>query len=155
MRWIDRKFNFDVQVSLCRNVIERLRGTPARAEERVRGLSTELLTKRQGDSWSIQETIGHLVEVEDLWHGRLDDFDAGLEGLRPADMENRRTYAADYNSKQIDEILWRIEGPTPPTTTPSRSMRSCRHSDCPGCDWSRGLTAWMRTMRHGPLSIPD
>jgi uncharacterized damage-inducible protein DinB len=103
--WIERRFAFDLPVSLFPNLVERLRGTPARIEERIRGLSTEILTKRLGESWSIQETIGHLLEVESLWHGRLDDFAAGLEALRPADMENRRTYAADYNSRRIGDVL--------------------------------------------------
>jgi uncharacterized damage-inducible protein DinB len=105
MPWIQRKFSFDLPVSLFPNVLERLRGTPARIEDRIRTLSAETLTKRDGDAWSIQENIGHLIEVEALWHGRLDDFAAGLEALRPADMENRRTHAADYNARSIDHVL--------------------------------------------------
>ena len=105
MPWIERPFTFDVPVTLFGNVLERLRGTPARIEERVRELPRALLVRRAGESWSIQENAGHLVEVESLWHGRLEDFAAGLEVLRPADMENRSTYAADYNSRSIGEIL--------------------------------------------------
>jgi uncharacterized damage-inducible protein DinB len=103
--WIERRFTFDMPVSMFPNVLERLRGTPARVEERVRDLSPDMLRRRTGDSWSIQEIIGHLVEVEALWLGRLDDFAAGLETLRPADMENRRTYAARYNERDLHEIL--------------------------------------------------
>lgn len=105
MPWIQRRFKFDLPLSMFPNVLERLRGTPARIEERIKGLIPGLLTRREGEAWSIQENIGHLIEVEGLWHGRLDDFANGLETLRPADMENRRTYEADYNSKSMDEIL--------------------------------------------------
>jgi uncharacterized damage-inducible protein DinB len=108
MPWIERRFAFDLPVSLFPNLLERLRGTPARVEERIRGLSGEVLTNRMGDSWSIQENIGHLIEVEALWHGRLEDFALGLDTLRAADMENRRTYAANYNSRSIEEVLDRL-----------------------------------------------
>lgn len=103
--WIERRFTFDMPVSMFPNVLERLRGTPCRVEERVRELPLETLLGREGDSWSIQEIVGHLVEVEALWLGRLDDFAAGLEVLRPADMENRRTFAARYNERDLEDIL--------------------------------------------------
>jgi uncharacterized damage-inducible protein DinB len=105
MPWIERRFRFDLPASMFPNVLERLRGTPARIDDRIGSLSTEVLTRRDGDRWSIQENAGHLIEVEALWHGRLDDFAVELEKLRPADMENRRTHAADYNSRSIEEII--------------------------------------------------
>jgi uncharacterized damage-inducible protein DinB len=105
MPWIQRKFIFDEPLTMFPGVLERLRGTPARIEDRIRGIASDLLLRRDGDAWSIQENIGHLIEVEALWHGRLDDFANGLETLRAADMENRRTYAADYNAKSLEEVL--------------------------------------------------
>jgi len=103
--WIDRLFLFNLPLSMFPNVLERLRGTPARLAERTGGLTRERLVQRDGDAWSIQETIGHLVEVEALWLGRLDDYAAGLDELRPADMSNQRTFDADYNARDFDEVL--------------------------------------------------
>ena len=103
--WIERRFAFDLPLSMFPNVLERLRGTPARVEDRVTGLTAEQLRRRLADAWSIQETVGHLIKVEGLWLGRLDDFAAGLTELRPADMSNRRTEAADYNAQDAQEIL--------------------------------------------------
>jgi RimJ/RimL family protein N-acetyltransferase/uncharacterized damage-inducible protein DinB len=103
--WIERRFTFDLPPSLLPNVIERLRGTAARIEERLAGMSAEHLTRRHDDSWSIQENVGHLIEVETLWQGRLDDYDAGVTVLRPADMENQRTFAADYNGRDLNDVL--------------------------------------------------
>jgi uncharacterized damage-inducible protein DinB len=103
--WIQRRFTFDMPVTMFPNVLERLRGAPARVEDRVHGLRSEDLRIREGESWSVQEIIGHLIEVEALWLGRLDDFEAGLQTLRAADMENRRTFAAYYNDKELREIL--------------------------------------------------
>ena len=103
--WIRRAFESDTPLSMFPNVLERLRGTPARIEDRVRGLDAAVLTARVADGWSIQENVGHLIDIETIWSGRLDDFDIGLAELRPADMSNARTYAADYNSLSAGEVV--------------------------------------------------
>lgn len=105
MPWVDRRFSFEYPVSMFPNLLERLRGTPARVEERVTGLTAPEATRRPGDGWSVQEQVGHLIDVEALWLGRLDDYAAGLEELRPADMSNRRTYEADHNARELAEVL--------------------------------------------------
>jgi hypothetical protein len=104
-KWVDRKFNSDFPVGVFPGILERLRGTPARLEELIRGIPEAGLTKSIDGKWSIQENAGHLINVEELHDGRADDYLAGKETLRPADMENRRTFDADYNSQNIDSIL--------------------------------------------------
>jgi uncharacterized damage-inducible protein DinB len=104
-RWFDRTFAFDAALSAYPSLIERLRGTPARLEDRVRGLVPAVLTARVDDAWSIQENVGHLLDLEPLWALRLDDFERGAERLRPADLDNRRTHDADHNARAIEEIL--------------------------------------------------
>ncbi|HEY9422737.1 MAG TPA: DinB family protein [Thermoanaerobaculia bacterium] len=104
-RWTDRHFHFDFHEDMFPVVVERLRGTPARIEDKVRGLSPALLTRRDGDAWSIQEHIGHLLDLDELHTGRLDDYLAGVEVLRAADMANRKTWEADHNGRAIEELL--------------------------------------------------
>ena len=104
-RWVDRRFDFTLPEALFPVVAERLRGTPARIEDKVRSLSTDILTRRDGDAWSIQEHIGHLLDLDELHTGRLDDFLAGAEVLRPADMTNRRTWEGRHNERPIAELL--------------------------------------------------
>jgi uncharacterized damage-inducible protein DinB len=103
--WIERRFTFDLPVSMFPNLIERVRGTPARVADRVRGLPKEALVAREGEKWSIQEHVGHLLDLEPLWSARLDDFDTGAEVLRAADMSNRKTHEANHNDRPFDEIL--------------------------------------------------
>jgi uncharacterized damage-inducible protein DinB len=105
LRWTDRTFRFDLPVELFPVVIERLRGTAARIEEKVRGLSRQVLTRRDRDSWSIQEHIGHVTDLDELHLGRLDDYLAGAEVLRPADMENRKTWQANHNLRPIEDLV--------------------------------------------------
>ncbi|MFQ5572418.1 MAG: DinB family protein, partial [Rhodothermales bacterium] len=64
MKWFDRAFTFDLPLWMYPNVVERLRGTPARADEMLRNLPPEILTRRDGDGWSIQENLGHLLDLE-------------------------------------------------------------------------------------------
>lgn len=105
LRWVDRTFDFSFPVGLIDAILERLRGTPARLEEKLRTLDRAMLTRRDGDSWSIQEHAGHLLDLDELHLGRLDDYDSGAAVLRPADMENRKTREANHNARPVEEIL--------------------------------------------------
>lgn len=105
LRWTDRRFTFDLPEALFPVVIERLRGTPARIEDKVRALPPEILTRREGDAWSIQEHVGHLLDLDGLHAGRLDDFLSGAAVLRPADMGNRKTWEAAHNERPVRDLL--------------------------------------------------
>ena len=103
--WFQRQFSFELPLGMYANVVERLRGTPARLEELLRDLSPEILTRRDGDKWSIQEHAGHLLDLEELWLKRLDDFEAERDKLAPADLTNSKTHGANHNAKMIADIL--------------------------------------------------
>jgi DinB family protein len=103
--WIKRQFKFELPLGMYGNVVERVRGTPARLEDLTRGLSREVLTKRDGAKWSIQEQAGHLLDLEGLGMNRLDDFEAHHETLTAADMTNQKTHEADHNANSIENIL--------------------------------------------------
>lgn len=104
--WFTREFSFDLlPLWMYPNIVERVRGTPARLEDLVRTLPPEVLTRKEGDKWSIQEQAGHLLDLEELGLNRLDDFEAGRETLHAADLENRKTHEAHHNSNSIENIL--------------------------------------------------
>jgi DinB superfamily len=105
LEWIKRQFSFELPLWMYPNVVERVRGTPARLEDLTRGLSREILTRREGDKWSIQEQAGHLLDLEPLGMNRLDDYEAGRDTLHAADMENRKTHEANHNADTIENIL--------------------------------------------------
>lgn len=104
-KWIERGFILDTPAGMFPNLLERFKGTPARLEEAVRDLPSDILTKRDGDSWSIQEHAGHLLDLEELTENRIKEFLSGAEELTPADMSNKKTYEEDHNSKNIEDIL--------------------------------------------------
>ncbi len=105
IRWFEREFSFDLPVWMYPNIVERLRGTPARLEDRLGALPREILTRRDGNSWSLQEHAGHLLDLEALEISRLADYEAGREVLTPADVENRKTHEANHNSRSLESIL--------------------------------------------------
>ena len=104
-KWFERKFTFDVPIQLFPEMAERLRGTPARLEEKVAGLSAEDLTRRENGTWSIQENIGHLLDLEGLHTTRLQEFLGGVKVLTAADIKNQKTHSASHNSQPLNSIL--------------------------------------------------
>lgn len=87
------------------STVERVRGTPARVEVLVHGLSHAILTRRLGSDWSIQEQIGHLLDLESLWATRLDELIAGAEHVTAWAGNNQATYDANHNANGLDDIL--------------------------------------------------
>ena len=103
--WFERKFAFTFPVEQYPNLCVRLRGTPVRAEELLRGVSHDLLVAKPEGKWSAQEHAGHLLDLEPLWMARVDDFLAGGDTLTVADLSNRRTHDANHNSRELQDIL--------------------------------------------------
>jgi uncharacterized damage-inducible protein DinB len=103
--WFERKFTFSFPVELHPNLSARLRGTPARLEEALRGRSHEILVRKAQGKWSAQEHAGHLLDLEPLWLARVDDYVAARDQLTAADLTNRKTDEADHNARPLGQIL--------------------------------------------------
>lgn len=104
--WIERKFVFDFPPTKWPDLLERVRGTPARLEERLRGLSRKVLThKPEGGGWSIQENVGHLLDLGYLAPRRIEQILAGESVLIAADMSNQKTNQARHNERDICDLL--------------------------------------------------
>ena len=103
--WFERKFDFRFSADIFPNLCVRLRGTPVRLEEMLRGSSRDLLIARHAEKWSVQEQVGHLLDLEALWSARVDDFVEGKPQLSVADLQNRKTHEANHNARTIEELL--------------------------------------------------
>lgn len=103
--WTSRVFAFDFPVERISVLISRLRGTEPRIRAATAGLAAAALAQRHGESWSIQEHVGHLYELDELWLRRLDELARGEQFLSAADMSNRATWDADYNARGFGEVL--------------------------------------------------
>ncbi len=107
--WFERQFEFNHPIEILPAVVERVRGTPARLQEIVASYPPALLTRRpEGEDWSIQEHVGHLYDLDELHDGRLNDYAVNLDMLRAADLDNKKTYAANHNDASIHDLLARF-----------------------------------------------
>lgn len=105
LKWTDRRFDFNFPAAIYPEMIERLRGTPARLEDLFAGLSTQTLTLQADGRWSMQENAGHLLDLESLVAQRIDEYLAGNTTLHAADMSNRKTHEASHNEVTVNTIL--------------------------------------------------
>jgi len=103
--WFERKFDFTFPLEQYPNLCARLRGTPARLEDILRGVPHDALVAKPGEKWSAQEHAGHLLDLEPLWTARVADFLADGDTLTAADLSNRKTHEANHNSQELPKIL--------------------------------------------------
>jgi uncharacterized damage-inducible protein DinB len=103
--WFERVFHFGLEPEYSPLVLERLIGTRPRLDALLAGASTDSLLDRPGGAWSVQQHVGHLADLEPLWYGRVDDILSGVPEMRPADLLNRATDAADHNDRPLEEVL--------------------------------------------------
>ena len=103
--WFQREFPTKLPAHLLPVVVERLRGTPARLADRLANVPHEMMIRRSGDSWSIQENVGHLLDMEPLWQQRVEDLTTRCDELTVADLQNRRTNEANHNATRFETLL--------------------------------------------------
>lgn len=104
-KWFERKFDFSTSQHIFPSLIERLAGTPARLEEKLKSVSPGILENKPNGTWSIKENIGHLSDLEPLWQGRLEDIRNNRKEMRPTDLANKKTDEANHNSKSHEILL--------------------------------------------------
>ena len=139
IKWTDRRFNFDFPAGIYPEMIERVRGTPARLEELLAGLPHETLTAQVDGRWSMQENAGHLLDLESLVSQRIDEYLAGHSALHAADMSNRKTHDANHNDAPAETIL--------------KAFRAARHEIVNRLD-SFDAEIFARSALHPRLNVP-
>src|SRR4051812_30863102 len=105
IKWFNRTFDFNSTENTFPSIIERLRGTPARLEEKLGLIPADLLMVRVDGTWTIKENVGHLTDLEPLWQGRLEDVLRGEQEMRPTDLQNTRTSEANHDGVPIEALL--------------------------------------------------
>jgi hypothetical protein len=99
--WTERKFTFGLPKGMLPFYLERLEGTAARIEQKVRGIQEEILSNKLDGKWSVKQNIGHLAEVDEIALKRIDEMCNGISPMSPAVFEPR----GDYNSQPVSEVL--------------------------------------------------
>jgi uncharacterized damage-inducible protein DinB len=102
--WVDRKFNFGFDYLHYPEFIERLMATPSILETLIKPIPGDFLKIKENDKWSIQENVGHLITTDELFLGRLDEYESGAKSLSPADVSGSRTNDENYNATSIEDL---------------------------------------------------
>ena len=102
--WFQRHFSFDFPPEKLPDIVERLRGISLRLAP-LREMDVLMRTAQIDETWSIQENVGHLLTLEPLWLGRVNDVLDGCERLRDADLENRATGDAKFNDVEMESLI--------------------------------------------------
>lgn len=105
MKWFDKKFQFELSQDDYYRILKKLSENPDKISKLVSSLPEDALIRKIDNRWSIKENVGHLIDLEELHDGRIDDFIEGKEKLRPADLNNRKTDEANHNSKDILKLV--------------------------------------------------
>jgi hypothetical protein len=105
MPWVERHWTFDLPVGVFPAVLERLRGTPARAASVVAGVPEEGLAAPPMEAWSAKEHLGHLIDLHALDVLRVKEFLSGAETLTAADVSNSQTKGAGHGATPIAQLL--------------------------------------------------
>jgi hypothetical protein len=106
--WVSRVWQFGLAPELLPQILERLRGMPARAEELAASVSVDTFRTRPPAKWSAQEHLAHLDDLSQLDDARLSEFLAGTRELTAGDVTNPRTWQANHNSRSVAELLLRL-----------------------------------------------
>lgn len=87
LKWFERTFQFGLPAGMLPFYIERLEGTIARIQNKVKDVSEEILSNRLDNTWSVKENIGHLAEVDEVAFKRITEMITGATVLSPAVFE--------------------------------------------------------------------
>lgn len=107
--WFERKFSSITDNGLLPNILERLEGSALRISQKTQSANKSDLEKRINNRWSVKEEIGHLLDLEPLWFGRIQDIINGEQELRHADLNNTKTKEANHNAKMLEALITDFE----------------------------------------------
>jgi hypothetical protein len=100
LQWFERTFQFGLPEGMLPFYIERLDGTIARIQQKVKDVSESDLSYRLDNKWSVKENIGHLAEVDEVGFKRISEMISGVAVLSPAVFEPK-----PYDKWPIDDVV--------------------------------------------------
>ena len=99
--WFERHLEFGKPKEMLPYFLDRLEGTIARIEYKVKGVSEEILSALHNGKWSVKQNIGHLAEVDEINNRRIDEMLAGVSPMSPAVFEPK----LNYHEMPVAEVI--------------------------------------------------
>ena len=105
VRWFDRQFDSNTGSEYFDEFLQRLEHFPSVLNRLLKSCPIEAATRKMGDKWSVNENIGHLMLLEDLWRIRFRDIKEGKTDKSPADLNNTATDESSFNNVLVEELI--------------------------------------------------
>ncbi len=105
--WFERIFPAIEDNGRFPTIVERLEGTPARLAAKMKHIDADLTLSKEGQ-WSIKKEIGHLIDLEPLWHERAKQILRGDGCMQIADLTNQRTHQTDHDAQSVATLIKRF-----------------------------------------------
>ena len=105
--WFDRQFHPIQDNGLFPCILERLEGTAARLRSKMAVIGGDLNRSEDG-GWSIKKEVGHLLDLEPLWHDRALQIIGDEAHLLKADLTNRKTHETDHDQVEMADLIGRF-----------------------------------------------
>ncbi|QNR84365.1 DinB family protein [Pedobacter riviphilus] len=104
VKWFDRKFDTNIDIVQFEDVLSRMEHFPAVLNQLLETYPKKITTIKTGAKWSVNENVGHLILLEDLWRRRFQDIKDGKPDMSPADLNNTATDQASFNEQVLNEL---------------------------------------------------
>ncbi|MCW8309963.1 DinB family protein [Sphingobacterium sp. InxBP1] len=105
VRWFDRQFDSNTSSEYFDEFLKRLEHFPTVLKKLLKSCPAEVSTRKMGGKWSVNENIGHLILLEDLWRIRFRDIKEGKPDMSPADLNNTATDQSSFNNMPVEELI--------------------------------------------------
>lgn len=106
--WADQKFDFPTSPSEMEAQLLHLSTFPSQLSITLESIPHDKFTVRHDEKWSIQEHLGHLLDLEELPSVRVQEILEEQPILSPADMTNRKTWERNYNEENMYDLCERF-----------------------------------------------
>ena len=104
-KWFDRKFDLGFDTERYAAIYTRLEQAPDTLKQLTLNIKENILLHKPEGKWSIKEQIGHLSVLEPIWRIRFQDIREEKPRLTPADLDNRATTEAGFNTHALGTLL--------------------------------------------------
>lgn len=103
--WASRTIPHGRAVEELPQLLERVRGTPARLHDLFLGRAPEVLHTRPSGKWSAVGHVAHLLIVQQLFHARVEDFLALRPQLCDIDLSGQESRIEQHEQRGFGDLL--------------------------------------------------
>jgi len=107
--WFERTFTFNLSKDHFDQLLNRLLAFPFLLHQVITHSPIAIPVVTNSKKWSVQENIGHLFLLEQLWLTRFQEIKDEKEHMMIADLNNTATSTSAFNTMSVEQIYTSFE----------------------------------------------